>query len=81
VIIPHALGAAADAYAAGERGSSVLRGVACDVLATEPGARTEYVDVIDADTLEPVDRIDRPAVIATAVWFGEVRLIDNRLLG
>ena len=31
----------------------------------------------DAETLEPVDRIERPARVLAAAWLGEARLIDN----
>ena len=47
------------------------------VIAAEPRARLEYVQVGDAATLEQLAQVDRRAVIATAVWFGDVRLIDN----
>ncbi|KAK9832455.1 hypothetical protein WJX74_010762 [Apatococcus lobatus] len=42
------------------------------------GGRMDYVEVVDAQELTPVDKIqDRPVVIAVAAWFGSVRLIDN----
>ena len=40
-------------------------------------ARVDYVTVRDAETLEPVDRIERPARVLAAAWLGEARLIDN----
>jgi pantoate--beta-alanine ligase len=80
VCVPRALDAAAQAMNSGERRSDMLLGAARAVLADEPLARLEYVAVADAETLAPLDLVDRPAVMAIAVWFGEVRLIDNRLL-
>lgn len=44
-------------------------------------ARVEYVSVADPVTLEEVDGPAGSAVISCAVWFGDVRLIDNVLLG
>jgi len=41
------------------------------------GTAPEYVAVVDAETLEPLDALDRPAVLAAAVKIGETRLIDN----
>jgi pantoate--beta-alanine ligase len=41
------------------------------------GAAPEYVEVVDAETLEPLEELDRPAVLAAAVKIGETRLIDN----
>jgi pantoate--beta-alanine ligase len=81
VVIPRALAAAAAAHAAGCRDAAQLAALASDTLAAEPRARVEYVEVVDPDTLEPVDSPADRAVILTAVWFGDVRLIDNRLLG
>jgi pantoate--beta-alanine ligase len=80
VVVPDALRAATAAFEAGDRDADSLRGVACDWLAGEPHARVDYVAVVDAVTLEPLTTVDRAAVILVAVWFGEVRLIDNQLL-
>ncbi len=79
-IISRSLVAARDAFDAGERASETLRSIAVDRIASEPLASLEYVDVIDALTLEPVARVAPPACIAAAAWFGDVRLIDNVLL-
>ena len=42
-----------------------------------PDAEYDYVEVVDAESLEPLDVVDRPAVMACAVFFGSTRLIDN----
>ena len=47
------------------------------VLATEPLAQTEYVAVVDAMTMQPVNTIDRPVLVPLAVRVGSTRLIDN----
>lgn len=39
---------------------------------------TDYLEVRDADTLKPIDQLERPARILGAVWLGTTRLIDNR---
>ncbi len=39
--------------------------------------RLEYLEVVDAVTMEPVSRVERPALVAGALWVGSVRLIDN----
>ncbi|MDB5309979.1 MAG: panC [Gemmataceae bacterium] len=46
-------------------------------LAAIPGARVDYARIVDADTLQPIARLDRPAVAAVAVFLGDTRLIDN----
>lgn len=47
------------------------------LIADGTGTDAEYVAVVDAETLEPLGSLDRPAVLAAAVKIGETRLIDN----
>ena len=35
------------------------------------------MQIVEQESLVPVERIDRPCVICVAAWFGKVRLIDN----
>jgi pantoate--beta-alanine ligase len=46
-------------------------------LARESAIRVEYVEVVDADTVQPVQTIGGPVRIAAAIWLGTTRLIDN----
>ena len=39
-------------------------------LAAIPGARVDYARIVDADTLRPLARLDRPALAAVAVFLG-----------
>ncbi|APH43714.1 pantoate--beta-alanine ligase [Microbacterium sp. 1.5R] len=50
-----------------------------DVLA-EAGIDVEYLELRDAETLQPVTRIDRDALLLVAARVGAARLIDNHLL-
>ena len=47
------------------------------VIEAEPMAVIDYVSAVDALTMEPVDIIDRPVLVAMAVYIGKTRLIDN----
>jgi len=49
------------------------------VLGGQPEIRIDYLAICEPDTLEPLDRIDRQAVILGAIRLGSVRLIDNVL--
>lgn len=49
-------------------------------LEVQPLARVDYAVIVDPETLQEIDTIDHGALAAIAVWFGKVRLIDNRLL-
>jgi pantoate--beta-alanine ligase len=46
-------------------------------IETSPLARLDYLTLVDAETLQPVSEIQRPAILATAVFYGDVRLIDH----
>ncbi|MBO7410366.1 MAG: pantoate--beta-alanine ligase, partial [Ottowia sp.] len=48
-----------------------------NVLAAEPLAKTEYVAVVDAMTMQPVDTIEGAVLVPLAVRVGSTRLIDN----
>ncbi|MFN7018736.1 MAG: pantoate--beta-alanine ligase [Fimbriimonadales bacterium] len=62
---------------AGERDALKLREGVYQRIAAEPLARIDYVEVVDAETLQPVASVERPTLIALAVFFGKARLIDN----
>ena len=47
------------------------------VIEAEPLAVIDYVSAVDALTMEPVNTIDRPVLVAMAVYIGKTRLIDN----
>jgi pantoate--beta-alanine ligase len=44
-------------------------------------ARIDYVEVVDAETLKPVEVVGPNSVLLLAVFFGKTRLIDNMRLG
>jgi len=43
-------------------------------------AKIDYLTLVDAETLQPVETLARPAILATAVFYGDVRLIDHVIL-
>jgi pantoate--beta-alanine ligase len=53
------------------------REAALTILSEAPTIRVEYLEVVDPDTMRPVDQTRGPVRIAGAVWLGETRLIDN----
>ena len=77
-VINRALGEAKAAFENGERNASNLTEIVRNTIEGEPLARIDYVSTVNAETLEPLDTIeDTGAIIAAAVFFGKVRLIDN----
>ena len=79
-VLHRALTAARQAWEEGEHEADVLRGLVEEIIATEPAAQVEYVSCADALTLAEVRRVEGPALLSLAVFFGTTRLIDNVLL-
>jgi pantoate--beta-alanine ligase len=79
------LDAAARTYHGGERSAAALLAVARAPIEAEQLARIDYVELRDADELTEIERVDRKAVLAMAVFVGtdarRTRLIDNRVIG
>ena len=76
-VLISALRSVADAVISGERDAQALHEVLERVLETEPAVRIDYAEIVDASTLEPVDRIERDTLVALAAFVGTTRLIDN----
>ncbi|MBN1557063.1 MAG: pantoate--beta-alanine ligase [Lentisphaerae bacterium] len=66
---------------AGTREAAALRTRMREVLEAGGGVDVEYAEVVDARTLEPVERVAGPAVALVAARVGATRLIDNVELG
>lgn len=78
--IPRALDAIAEAARAGETDAAALLARGEAVLA-QSGVDAEYLALVQPDTLEAVQRVTEPTLCAIAARVGDVRLIDNVLLG
>ena len=76
-VIHRGLREAQEAARAGERDAERLAAIARRRIESEPLARVDYVEAVDDETLRPAARVDRPVLLATAVFFGRARLIDN----
>jgi pantoate--beta-alanine ligase len=57
-----------------------IKDAAARQIEDTPGARLEYLEVVDAEDLKPLERLAGPARMALAVWLGQTRLIDNDAL-
>lgn len=65
---------------AGLRDSLELQRGLRKVIGSEPRAKLDYAEIVDAETFEPVPRITRRSYVVLAVFFGRTRLIDNALM-
>ncbi len=66
----------AQAAAAGEACAEAA-GRGREMLAAAGFSKIDYLAIRDAETLEPIDRADRPARVLAAAFLGITRLIDN----
>jgi len=75
-----ALSAARADYDSGERDALRLRNRITEAIEKAPDARIDYISVAHSETLQELDRVTHGALVSLAVFFGEVRLIDNIIL-
>jgi len=61
----------------GEKDAGKIRRRMTSLIQKEPLARIDYVSIADAETLEELNLIERPALASLAVRIGKTRLIDN----
>jgi pantoate--beta-alanine ligase len=64
----------------GERIAARLIATAKKVFAGEPQVVLDYFEIVDPDTLDPVERISQKTLVAVAAYAGTTRLIDNTVL-
>jgi pantoate--beta-alanine ligase len=64
----------------GERIAARLIAAAKEVFAREPQVVLDYFEIVDPDTLDPVERISQKTLVAVAAYAGSTRLIDNTVL-
>jgi len=76
--IRRALLAARDITPTGEQRPEIYLNAARQHLEQSPaGVRIDYLELVDRHSLQPLAKVTAPALLAAAVFYGEVRLIDN----
>jgi pantoate--beta-alanine ligase len=65
----------------GKKSAADVIAIARHVINEAPLARIDYVELVDAETLQPVEIVELNSVLVLAVYFGKTRLIDNIRLG
>jgi pantoate--beta-alanine ligase len=63
--------------AGGENSVTKLIGAARNAIASAKGARIDYIGIVDAENLQPLEKLRPNALVALAVFIGKTRLIDN----
>jgi pantoate--beta-alanine ligase len=67
-------------FRAGERSTARLMSAAKEVFTREPQVVLDYFEIVDPDTLDPVEQISQKTLVAVAAYVGSTRLIDNTVL-
>lgn len=80
LVLSQALTEACQRIAAGERDGAAVQRLLAERIGATPGAVLDYAAVVDARTLQPVERLTGKILLAVAVKFGTTRLIDNALV-
>jgi pantoate--beta-alanine ligase len=76
-VLSRALRCAAAAIERGEPSVAVIKDQTMALFESFPDARVEYFDIVDPVTLQPLESVAGPVLIAGAMWLGTTRLIDN----
>lgn len=63
--------------AEGEKSAAAVTGAMSELISVEPLAKIDYVSMVSWDSIEPVETIEGPVLVAMAVYIGKTRLIDN----
>ncbi len=79
LVLSQAVALGQSLVADGERDARKVVDAMTQLIEREPLARIDYVDAVDAITMDPVDVIDDDVLFAMAVYIGSTRLIDNFL--
>ena len=77
----HALDRAEEMYRQGERNSGRIVAAMGTIIGHSSAARIDYIEIVDDVSLEAVGTLEKPCMVALAVYVGKTRLIDNTVLG
>lgn len=77
LVLSRSLNAGKALVEAGETDVQAVRKAIIQEIEKEPMAKIDYVDVVDFDTITPIEIIQGSVLVAIAVFIGKTRLIDN----
>jgi len=80
LVLQHSLQQMQQEFQNGERIAAKLISSAKKVFAREPQVALDYLEIVDPDTLDPVERISQQTLVAVAAYVGSTRLLDNLVL-
>lgn len=80
VILSQALNLGKEMIEQGETDATKVKNAICEKINTEPLAKIDYVEIVDFNSIEPVETIESSILTAIAVYIGKTRLIDNFII-
>jgi len=80
LVLSRAVRGVEDLARCGQHSANALNAAARSVFAEEPDVRVDYVELVNWDTLMPVNVAGSGTLFAVAAWVGSTRLIDNTIL-
>jgi pantoate--beta-alanine ligase len=80
VVLYKSLTAAKEAIEAGERSPQTIRNLVSEMIRSETQGQIDYVEIYSYPQLKEIDNLEGTCIIALAVKFSKVRLIDNIIL-
>lgn len=80
LVLSRSLAAGKEIILSGERNAETVRQAILREIEKEPLAKADYVEIVDSDTISPVDTLNHGVLAAIAVFIGRTRLIDNFII-
>ncbi len=77
LVLNRSLRAAAERISSGERNGHEIKAMVEKMIKEEPLSAIDYVEVVDAESIKPIETLKGSVLVALAVRFGKARLIDN----
>lgn len=77
LVLSRSLNLAKELFNGGERSAAKIKEAMIEEINKEPLAKIDYVEIVDSDSLENVENIEKSILIPIAVYIGKTRLIDN----
>ena len=77
LVLSRALALGKEMIKGGEKSCAAVIAAMKEFIEKEPLARIDYVKIVDCCTMQQIEKLDRPALAAMAVYIGKTRLIDN----
>ena len=80
LVLSQAVKLGQELVAAGETDANKIVSEMRDLIEKEPLARIDYVKAVDGLTMQQIDTVKEPMLVALAVYIGKTRLIDNFMI-